>query len=342
MRLNAFKSIVFSASVFLLLFANPQADATVFKIGTISPEGSAWMQIMSQGTDLVAAKTDRRVRFKFYPGGVMGSDQAVLRKIRAGQLHGGAVIAGSLSGVYPDFILYGLPFTFGSLEEVDYVRERMDSKLMEGLEKNGFVGFGLAEGGFVYLMSKTPVRSVADLSGLKVWVPDNDAISLEAVKAFDVSPIPLSIGEVRTGLQTGLVDTIGTSPIGAIALQWHTQVNYLMDVPLLYVYATLVLDKKSFDRLSPEDQKITREIMTDTFKKLDRINRQDNIDATNALRNQGIEFVKPSAETVENWKASVKTVPRTLIEKGRISKDLYETMEQHLADFRSRNTPSNQ
>ncbi len=339
---HAFKLFVLFLAIILFPLANPQAHAIVFKIGTISPEGSAWMKIMSQGADLVEVKTDRRVRFKFYPGGVMGTDQAVLRKIRAGQLHGGAVVAGSLSGVYPDLTLYALPFTFDSLEEVDYVRERMDSKLMEGLEKSGFVGFGLAEGGFVYLMSKTPVQSVSDLSGLKVWVPDNDEISLEAVKAFEVSPIPLSIGEVRTGLQTGLVDTIGTSPIGAIALQWHTQVNYLMEVPLLYVYATLVLEKKAFDRLSPEDQAIMRETMADTFKKLDRINRKDNIEAVKALGNQGVEFVKPSAKTVDNWKTSVEGVPAALIEKGRLSRDLYETMKKNLSDFRSQNAPSDQ
>jgi TRAP-type C4-dicarboxylate transport system substrate-binding protein len=312
------------------------AGAEIFKIGTLSPEGSVWMETMREGADLVAEKTENRVSFKFYPGGVMGSDQAVLRKIRIGQLHGGAVVAGSLSQIYPDLMIYGLPFMFNSFKEVDYVRERMDPILMDGLEKNGFVTFGMAEGGFVYVMSDSPVRTVSDLSNKKVWIPDNDFISLETVRSFGVTPVTLSIGEVRTGLQTGLINTIGTSPIGALALQWHTQVGYIMDVPMMYVHATMILDKKAFSKLSPQDQLTVRDIMGKTFKKIDHSNRQDNIGALDALRNQGIEFVRLSEDSVKQWQIAVSGVPDKLIQNGRISQNIYQTLKEHLADYRSK------
>ena len=332
-KTNPFKAFIAACA---LVVATPfLARATVFKIGTLSPEGSVWMEIMREGAESIEKKTEGRVKFKFYPGGVMGSDQAVLRKIRIGQLHGGAVVAGSLSNIFPDISVYALPFTFDSLAEVDYVRERMDSELKKGLEKNGFVGFGPAEGGFVYIMSKSPVRTISDLSGLKVWVPENDEISLEAVKSFGVSPIALSIGEVRTGLQTGLIDTIGTSPIGAIALQWHTQLKYLMDVPLLYVYALMVIDKKDFDKLSPPDRQIVRETMDATFDKLDKINRKDNIEALKALKSQGIDFVELSEDTVAIWKNGVANIPEQLIENGRLSKDIFDSLTEHLKNYRS-------
>ena len=70
----------------------------------------------------------------------------VLRKIRIGQLHGGAVTAGSLSHLYGDSIIYGLPMKFKSLQEIDRVRKRMDPILMEGFEKAGFVTFKLEKG----------------------------------------------------------------------------------------------------------------------------------------------------------------------------------------------------
>jgi TRAP-type transport system periplasmic protein len=324
----------------VLLFFSTVTAAEVFKIGTLSPEGSVWMETMREGADLVAKKTENRVQFKFYPGGVMGSDQAVLRKIRIGQLHGGAVVAGSLSHICPDFIIYGLPFIFNSLDEVDYVRERMDSILMNGLEKKGFVTFGIAEGGFVYVMSDSPIRTVRELSNKKVWIPDNDFISLETVKSFGITPVTLSIGEVRTGLQTGLINTVGTSPIGALALQWHTKVRYIMDVPMMYLHATMILDQKAFSRLSTEDQKSVRDIMGQTFMKIDQYNRQDNIEALEALRKQGIEFVGLSEETVKQWQESVSGLPDRLIEKGHISSEIYQTLEEHLVDFRSRHSQS--
>jgi len=118
----------------------------------------------------------------------MGDDKVVLRKIRIGQLHGGAVVSGSLSDYFPDNQVYGLPLKFRSFEEVDYVRERMDPLLTGGLEKSGFVTFGLAEGGFAYVMSNAPVRTLDDLRKRKVWAPDNDLTTLEAVKAFGITP----------------------------------------------------------------------------------------------------------------------------------------------------------
>jgi TRAP-type C4-dicarboxylate transport system substrate-binding protein len=320
----------------ILAFHIGMAEAMVFKIATLSPEGSVWMETMRAGADRVAKETENRVQFRFYPGGVMGSDQVVLRKIRIGQLHGGAIVTGSISHIYPDSMVYGLPFLFNSYEEVDYVREQMDPLIMDGLEKFGFVTFGFAEGGFVYVMSDAPIRSVSDLAAKKVWIPDNDFISLETVRSFGITPITLSIGEVRTGLQTGLINTIGTSPIGALALQWHTQVSYLMDVPLMYVYATMILDKKAFNKLSSQDQTTVRHIMNETFQKLDKNNRQDNLGALNALRNQGIEFVQLTDDAVKLWKDSVSKVPDQVIEKGCLSSEIVETVRQHLDDYRSR------
>ena len=89
---------------------------------------------------------------------------------------GGAVISGSLSKYYPDNQIYNLPLKFKSFEEVDYVRKFLDQRIIDGLEKNGFVTFGIAEGGFAYVMSKVSIRTVDEMRKQKVWIPDNDPI----------------------------------------------------------------------------------------------------------------------------------------------------------------------
>lgn len=319
---------------FFLLLSCP-AHAVVFKIATLSPEGSFWMQKMREGAEEVAQKTNNRVRFKFYPGGVMGDDRAVLRKIRIGQLHGGAVVSGSLSDYFPDNQVYALPLKFKSFDEVDYVRERMDPLLTSGLEKSGFVTFGLAEGGFAYIMSNAPVRTLEDLRKQKVWAPDNDLTTLEAVKAFGITPIPLSIADVRAGLQTGLIDTVTISPIGAVALQWHTQVNYLMDIPLLYIYGLLAVDQKRFSKISPDHQNVVREVMGRVFREIDRRNREDNVKALEALRKQSIQFVKPSTKALKEWHSIASGVSKRLIDTGRLSEGILNTLDAILAEYRS-------
>ncbi len=204
--------------VLVLVIAGP-AQAVVLKIATLSPDGSSWMQKMREGAEKVATATEKRVQFKFYPGGVMGNDQAVLRKIRIGQLQGGAFTGGALADHYADAQIYAMPLKFRSLEEVDYVRRKMDPVIQEGMEKSGFVTFGLADGGgFAYIISNQPVETIASLQPLKVWIPAHDSMILEAMKGFGIDPISLPIADVRTGLQTGLIDTAATTPYGAIVL----------------------------------------------------------------------------------------------------------------------------
>ena len=322
-------------TVVFLVMLTSQADARLFKVATLSPEGSVWMQKMREGAEELAQKTNNRVRIKYYPGGVMGDDKAVLRKIRIGQLHGGAVIGGSLSKFYPDNQIYSLPLKFRSFEEIDYVRKHLDPCIIDGLEEGGFVVFGIAEGGFAYVMSNSPIRTVNEMRQQKVWIPDNDPMILEAIKAFGVTPIPLSIADVRAGLQTGLINTVATPPIGAIALQWHTQIKYLMDEPFLYIYGVLAVDRKIFKKLSPEDQRAFREIMGQIFLDLDRLNRQDNVKALDVLRKQGVEFIKIPTESRKKWYDDASEVPRRLVETGRLSKNMMSTLETLLKAYRS-------
>jgi len=243
-------------------------------------------------------------------------------------------MGGSLSKFYSDNQIYSLPLTFRSFEEIDYVRKHLDQKIADGLEKGGFVIFGIAEGGFAYVMSKKPIRTVDDMRRQKVWIPDNNTMILEAVKAFDITPIPLTIADVRAGLQTGLINTVTIPPIGAVALQWHTQIKYLMNEPFLYIYGVLAIDLKAFKKISPEDQAMFREIMGRIFFDLNRINRQDNVKALEALGNQGIEFTVIPDESKAKWYKNAASVPKRLIETGGLSQDMISTLESLLKEYR--------
>ncbi len=321
-------------SIALCLQAFP-LQAFNFKIATLAPDGSDWMNRMRAGAVEISEKTANRVGFKFYPGGVMGDDKAVLRKIRVGQLHGGAIPGGSLSSFYPDGQIYNMPLKFRSFGEIDYVRERMDKLLVDGFEQSGFVTFGLTEGGMAYALSKFPARTVPDLRKLKVWAPDNDRMALEILQAFNINPIPLPIGDVLTGLQTGLIDTIAGSPIAAIALQWHNQIRYLTDVPLMYFYAVLAIDQKSFKRISEADRLIVRQVMTRIFNEIDKKNREDNVLAFAALQNQGISIIKPTPDEMQDWKHYALESTEKLVKKGIISTRMLELLDTHISAYRN-------
>ncbi len=325
--------LLIAAAVGSLLAAS--ASAQTLKIATVVPDGSSWMREMRRTADEIRTQTEGRVKLKFYPGGVMGNDKTVLRKIRIGQLHGGAFTSGSLTQLYPDADLYSLPLVFRSFDEVDYVRERMDSAMREGLKKADLVVLSLLDGGFAHLLSQKPVRTTADLKGTKVWVLEDDAMSRKALEIAGVSPVPLPVADVYTGLQTGLIDTVAAPPMAAIAFQWHTKVKYFTDVPLMYLVGVLAVDRRAFQRLRLGDRERVRELVAAATRRLDRESRLGHERAKQVLLEQGIESVAASSpEEVMRWHAIAEAAVRELRGSGVYSEELIDALLAHLDSYR--------
>jgi len=320
------------------LLAAGGATARTLKIATVLPEGSSWMREMRAAGGEIAKETRDRVKLKFYPGGIMGDDKTVLRKLRAGQLHGAAFTSGALAQVVPDTELYSLPFLFRNYAEVDYVRERLDPAIRSGLEAAGFAVLAISDGGFAYLLSRKPLRKVDDLVGTKVWIIEGDIMSETALEVAGVTPVPLPLADVYTGLQTGLVDTIAAPPQGAIAFQWHTKVKYLTDVPLMYLVGVLAVDRRVFDKLSDQDQKTVRNIIGAAARRLDSENRRGDVAAKQALANQGIEFVTASSDAeLERWRDIAVEAVDLLRKQDRYSDQMIDDIQATLETFRSEN-----
>jgi len=326
------RNIIVLSTSLLLAMSSQLVSAKTIKIATLSPEGTFWMKQMRVGAKQIKQKTQGRVKIKFYPGGVMGNDENVLRKIRIGQLHGASVTINTLAQSTPDITLYGLPYLFSSLDDAAEIRKTTDPMLTAAIEKNGFANFGFAQGGFSYLMSKQPIRSLDDLRQRKSWIPDKSEVGLSVYRYIGVTPISLPLSDVLTGLQTGLINTIVTSPIGAIALQWHTHVQYVTDQPINYLAAMLVIDKKIFKKLSETDQAIVREVMQEVYRKIDQQNRVDNIAAREALVNQGVTFIQLTEEEKKEWEKIDDFVIKEMLKKYKYDQALYEAVTVNKKD----------
>lgn len=321
-----YKKIMLLLTVSLLAFNSPVLLAKTLKIATLSPEGTFWMKQMRAGAKDIKEQTNGRVKIKFYPGGVMGNDENVLRKIRIGQLHGGAITIGNLSQTVPDTTVYGLPFLFSSIEEAEQVRKSADALLSDIIYEHGFVSFGFAQGGFTYLMSKNRITSFDDLKKQKSWVPEGSDVGFSVYRYVGITPISLPLSDVLTGLQTGLINNVITSPIAALALQWHTHINYVVDLPLNYLAGMLIVDKKVFNKLQKSDQDIVRKVMSGVYKRISERNRLDNIAARDALIKQGVKFVKLSDKEKLDWLKAGDFVINEMIQKYEYSKNLYKAV----------------
>jgi len=325
--------------LFIILFylmSGTSLQAKTFKISTDVPDGTFWMKKMRAAAKEIKKETEGRVKFKFYPGGVMGSERIAMKKIRINQLQGAFVAHGVLAGIYPDSQVYALPKLFNNIEEVDFIRNKFDQKITKGLEDKEMVSFGLTETGFAYILSTREINKKGDLSSYKIWAPAGNKQVELTLNAIGVTPIPLNIGDVLTALQTNLIDTVIIPPSVAITLQWHTQVKFYSKVPLMYIYGTFLINKKYFSKLSESDQIIVRNIMVNTLGQIDDKNRQDNIQAFNALKKQGIIDSSPPDSMLKFWVKKGEDARKTIMSKNIMSRSIIDAVIQELSEFRKK------
>jgi TRAP-type C4-dicarboxylate transport system substrate-binding protein len=333
---QVFKRLFIISTAVILLASFSNSQAMTLKIATLAPDGTTWMKKMRAAATEINKKTEGRVKFKFYPGGVMGNDKSVMKKIRLGQLQGGALTGGSLASIYPDMQIYSLPMVFENYEEIDHVRPIIDPLLKKGMSDKGFTILGISEGGFAYLMSDSTVKNIDDLKQKKLWIPEDDVLNEALFRKMGVYPVTLPLADVYTGLQTGLIDTIGATTTGALAFQWHTRIRSITDVPLLYLVGVLVVDNKRFNKISPADQKIVKNVVAQTFAAMDDINRKDNDSARQALEKMGTEFVRPDEKEIAYWNTYADEVIEETGKKAA-SPELYKQLKDLLAKQRSKN-----
>ena len=309
--------------------------AQELKLATLAPDGSSWMNSFRAAADAVNEKTEGAVRIRFYPGGVMGDANTVLRRIRLGQLHGGAFTLGDLAGIAPATNLYSLPFQFRNNEELNALREEFDPFILDALREAGMVAPAISSGGFAYLFSADSVASTDDVSSdLRVWAPEGDDLSRRTLERIGATAVPLGMAEVYTGLQTGTINTFANTPSGAIILQWHSRAAYMLDLPVLMTFGTIAIDRRAFERLSESHQQIFMQEVGEAIRAQQASVDEENASARAALNGQGIEIVQPEEDDVETWQRLANEVLDEMLGAGDIEVPGLDELKARLQEVR--------
>lgn len=329
-------------ALFLSVAVAPVVAVETLKIATLAPEGSTWMREMRAAAAASEKATQGRVKVRFYPGGVMGNDVTVLRKIKLGQLQGGAFTGSELSLISKDAQLYSLPFLFRDRAEVDAVRATVDPLLFKTFDDAGWKVLNLSGVGFAYLMANGPISGGDGLVSRKVWVPQNDLIAERVFRAGGVAPIPLPLPDVFTALQTGLIDTVGNTPSGAIALQWHSKLRQVLDLPLSYVTGYVVVSGKSWQKLDVADQAAVADAFRQSGERIDADNRRADEQALQALQGLGIELVAPDSKDAARWQAIGADVTKQMSTSGELSPAPLAALQALLKTHRAKSPAAGQ
>ncbi len=204
--------------------------------------------------------TGGRLRIRLYHSGQLGRESEAIDMARYGAIDITRVYSGALNNAFPLTQALCLPYVFDS---VAHLRRALDGgvadQVLAGFEKRGLVGLAIYDSGArCFYNNRHPIRTPADLHGLKIRVPVSD-IFIRMLRLFGANPTPLSLGEVFSGMETHMIDgaennirSFHSSRHFEAARYWsHTDHSYAPDV--------LLISQRSLQSLTPKDRELVRE-----------------------------------------------------------------------------------
>jgi len=332
-------AILFTALLFFLPTSSLLAETTyTLKFATLIPVGTSWTKLLDDWIKEVETKSKGRIKFKMYPGGIMGDEPDVIRKMRKDQLHGGLFTGYGIGRIYSPARVLEVPFLFRNTEESDYVRDKLMPEIELGFRKNEFELLGWPEVGFIYFFSKHRVDSLEDVKMRRIWLWQGDLLGEAFFKASEVAPVPLSIIDVYTQLSAkhGSIDTVYASPFGAIALQWHTKLKYGTKMPLTNAIGGLIVSSKFFNSL-PDDLKDLLKTTGKRVGKQIRLQaRAENEKSVQILKDNGMEFLWSRDEIEFEKLIELRDkAAKHLEDTNYIPSELFARVRQLVDDIRS-------
>jgi TRAP-type C4-dicarboxylate transport system substrate-binding protein len=234
--------------------AHSQGAPTVIKLATLVPDGSVWDRALKNAGVEWSQNTQGRVSLRIYPGGVAGDEPDIIRKMRIGQVQAAALTVAGLAQIDPAFKVFTVPMFFETYPELRTVLDKMTPMLKQRLDAKGFVLLNWGHGGWVHIFGKQPVGTIEDVKKLKLWTGAGDDQMVGLWKKNGYQPVAIAATDILTGLQSGMLEAIYTTPLAALSLQWFRQVPNMSEVGVGPLVGGTVITKQAWNKLTEADR----------------------------------------------------------------------------------------
>lgn len=236
----------------LALCCTASGTALTIKLGSVAPANTPWdLALRGLAADW-ARISDGEIEVKIFPGGIAGNETDMIRKMRIGQLQAAAMTAISFNNIYPGVLAIAQPMLVRTDEEMRNILEEMTPFFNAQFEERGFVPLMWAPIGWVKFFAREPVRTADDLRRLKLWVGSASPAVLRAWQQAGFNPVALPLSEVTTGLQSGMIDAVASSPSGAASFQWFGIVPHMTDLRFTPLFGAVMISKRAWQRIPAE------------------------------------------------------------------------------------------
>ncbi len=277
------------------------------RLGTLAPRGSSYAKHLLAMGEQWRQAPGGGVLLTIYPDGTMGTEADMVRRMRLGQLQAGMLTAMGLADIEPAVTgLQYMPMMFRSLEEVDYIGEKLQPMLEKRLEDKGFVVLFWGDTGWVRFFSKQPVLRPDDLKKTKLFVGAGSAAELESYRSVGCNPVPLETVDILPNLQTGLINAVALPPSIALAAQVDGAAPHMLDLDWAPLVGAAVITKKTWDAIPPEGREALRKAATETGKLLKADGRRESAESVEAMRKRGLTVHAVTPEVEAEWRRVVE------------------------------------
>ena len=298
---NALKFILI-----FLLATQLMGKKTIIKMATLAPEGTKWHGMLVELGQKWSEATDGTVELRIYPGGVVGDERDMIRKIRIGQIHAAAVTTEGLSELNQDIYALIIPLLFDDWDDVDWIRERIEDDLISGIEKNGFKLLTWTDVGWVKWFTKIPMQYPEDLKGMKIFNWAGEFKTLQLWKNGGFHAVQLASIDILSGLQTGLINAIGTNPMVALASQWFGIANNMLDMRWGLLTGGIVIDNRIWNKIDPAYQEKMLDAIVDIDREQRATGRYMDGESIEVMKQYGLTVHKQSEADLQYWKEYVE------------------------------------
>ncbi len=282
----------------LALSSALSAEPVVIKLATVQNEQHAYALMSYKMKEDIERLTNGGIILELYHNGALGDERAILEGMQFGTIGMGITTSGSAGNFMPDITVFEMPFLFDSVEQARRIIDGpVGQNILAKFDQVGLKGLAYAEQGFRNLTnSARPVKTAADMNGLKIRVMENE-LAIDLFNAMGANAIPMQWGECLTALQQRTIDG-QENPIMTIAtFNLHESQKYLTMTRHTYSAAVVLMDMNLWDSLSPEYQKILRDVIAESVV-MER-KHLDDMDAmyVSGLQEKGMEIIEPELAT---------------------------------------------
>jgi TRAP-type C4-dicarboxylate transport system substrate-binding protein len=287
--------------------SNAAADGPiVIRYASLAPPSSAFGKILKAWGRTFKKETEGRAELRFYTGGSQGDERDFIRKIRAGQIDAAGITTTGLGMVVRPILVLTAPGLITEMEQLYHVRTALRGRFEEMFQEAGFELLTWGDGGKNRLFSAKPFAKPSDLKSMRPWAWKDDPVFAGYLGVIGANPVRVGANEVYGGLQTRMIDTVPSSCIMAVAIQWYTKLNYMAKQNLNVLVGGSIVKHEVFARLTPGDQKILLDTAERGARAMDKIVIRDDERAYQTLLSRGLIEVDLSPHKAE-WDAVAKT-----------------------------------